>query len=240
MAALSRTQIDHLGNRLRRGLIGDADLRMLDEYRRSFGEAYANVVQSIRQQLHLEPTGRPAKSTSSIIEKLRRESIRLTQVQDIAGCRLIVPDIVEQERVMSSLQALFSKTSIVDRRKNPSHGYRAVHMIVQISKALIEVQIRTEHQHLWAELSEKLADTIDPAIKYGGGTARVRDELASLSDVVAQLDEIEMQVDKITSRLGRTPEQEEGLGMLEEARSGLRDGIRDLILSAEELTGDDP
>jgi putative GTP pyrophosphokinase len=77
---VTKTQIDRLGDRLRKGNVTEADLRLLDLYRRSFVEAYEAVVGSIRQRLGLEPTGRPAKSTTSISEKLRRESIRLTQI----------------------------------------------------------------------------------------------------------------------------------------------------------------
>ena len=79
MSEFSKTQIDRLGDHLRKGSFGEADLRLLDEYRRSFTDAYEIVIGSIREELALEPTGRPAKSTSSISEKLRRESIRLTQ-----------------------------------------------------------------------------------------------------------------------------------------------------------------
>src|SRR6266704_1936073 len=70
------------------------------------------------------------------------KTIRLTQIQDIAGCRIVTPDII-------------------DRRDTPSHGYRAVHVIVRHSGKLVEIQVRTALQHLWAELSEKLADLID-------------------------------------------------------------------------------
>lgn len=76
---VTKTQIDRLGNRLKKGNISEADLRLLDLYRRSFTDAYEIVVGTIRKELGLEPTGRPAKSTTSISEKLRRESIRLTQ-----------------------------------------------------------------------------------------------------------------------------------------------------------------
>jgi putative GTP pyrophosphokinase len=71
---------------------------MLDEYRRSFGSAYDAVVNGIRDNLGLEPTGRPAKSTGAILAKLRRERIRLTQIQDIAGCRIIVDGIADRTR----------------------------------------------------------------------------------------------------------------------------------------------
>ena len=185
---LSRTQIDRLGDRLRRGSLADSDLRLLDQYRRSFGEAYEKVVDAIRNQLQLDPSGRPAKSTSSIIEKLHRESIRLVQVQDIAGCRIIVADRAEQERVVAALRAVLPAASVVDRRANPSYGYRAVHVVAQISGKSVEVQVRTSLQHAWAELSEKLSDLFDPAIKYGGGTDEVREVLVSASELVEQVE----------------------------------------------------
>jgi putative GTP pyrophosphokinase len=110
----SKNQVDRLGKRLRKGNISDDDLRLLDSYRRSFSEVYEFVAGAIRKELALEPTGRPAKSTTSIADKLRLESIRLTQIQDIAGCRLIVADIAQQESVVQSLKSLFEHPTILE------------------------------------------------------------------------------------------------------------------------------
>ena len=126
---MTKTQIDLLGNRLRKGDISEDDLRLLDTFRRSFADAYEEVIATIRNQLALQPTGRPAKSTTSIIEKLRRESIRLSQMQDIAGCRLVLPNMAIQEQVVDGLHHVFSKVVVIDRRQHPSHGYRAIHVI---------------------------------------------------------------------------------------------------------------
>lgn len=191
---LTKTQVDHLGDRLRQGNITEADLRLLDYYRRAFSEEYEAVVEAIRNELNLEPTGRPAKSTTSISDKLRRESIRLTQIQDIAGCRLIVTDIANQESVVQSLTSLFKHTTVNDRREKPSHGYRAVHVIVNSRGKLIEIQVRTELQHLWAELSEKLSDVKDPAIKYGGGDEDFQRMLTVASTAATQLESLETQL----------------------------------------------
>lgn len=185
---------------MRKGSPSEADLRMLDEYRRSFGEAYEKVVGTIREQLNLEPTGRPAKSTSSLIEKLHRESIRLSQVQDIAGCRLVASDILEQEYVVASLQGVWPDASAVDRRINPSYGYRAVHVITKISDKPIEIQVRSSLQHLWAVLSEKFSDAIDPAIKYGGGPAKVRIALDAVTKGVADLEAFKKNIIRIQEK----------------------------------------
>src|SRR3954471_23032236 len=110
---VSKTQIDRLGERLKRGQITEVDLRLLDAYRRTFTPSYEFVVGSIRDKLKLEPTGRPAKSTISIIDKLKRESIRLTQIQDIAGCRIIVDDIAGQDSIVQSLTDLFPQSTVI-------------------------------------------------------------------------------------------------------------------------------
>ena len=118
----SKSQIDRLGDRLKEQQETQEDLRMLDEFRRSFSPAYETVIAAIRDKLRLQPTGRPAKSTSAISEKLKRESIRLTQIQVIAGCRLILSDSLEQDRVVSDLIRVLPAAKVVDRRISPSHG----------------------------------------------------------------------------------------------------------------------
>ena len=187
---VSKTQIDRLGDRLKRGPQTESDLRLLDDFRRSFGEAYEAVVRTIRQRGE-SPTGRLAKSTVSIVKKLRRESIRLSQMQDIAGCRVVVADVVQQEQFVASLITDFPGASVIDRRDNPSYGYRAVHIIAEISGKPIEIQVRSSLQHLWAEFSEKSSDVLDPTIKYGGGTDSWRSSLTKLSKWVTDYENFE-------------------------------------------------
>jgi ppGpp synthetase/RelA/SpoT-type nucleotidyltranferase len=194
--SLSKNQIDALGQRLRKGTVTEEDLRLLDHYRRSFNDAYEAVVTEIRAlaptgidgKSLLEPTGRPAKSTTSIIGKLQRESIRLSQMQDIGGCRLTVEDIDRQDYIVGKIANLFEKVSIVDRRDLPSHGYRAVHLIVNYGRKPIEVQVRTSMQHLWAELSEKFSDLIDSGLKYGSGDEDAARVLEFASDEIRRLE----------------------------------------------------
>lgn len=192
MSLPSKTKLDQLGDRLRRGDAKADDFRLLDSFRRSFTPGYEQVLDTIKRNLASEPTGRPAKSTTSIIEKLQRESIRLTQIQDIAGCRLVVPDASAQEQTVDQLRGALAQVSVVDRRSNPSHGYRAVHVIAIADGKPIEIQVRTLLQHLWAEFSEKLADVIDPAIKYGGGPESAKKLLSVSSESVKQLEELEL------------------------------------------------
>lgn len=81
--------------------------------------------------------------------------------------------------------------NVLDRRVKPSHGYRAVHLIVRESNKPIEVQVRTALQHEWAEMSEKCADMIDQAIKYGGGPPPVRGILDRAAQQVHRIEDAE-------------------------------------------------
>ena len=163
------------------------DLTQLNTYRRSFRISYDSVVDRIRSELDLEVSGRPAKSTAAIVDKLRRGTMRLAQMQDIAGCRIVVPDVTAQGRLVSKLESMF-QVVIVDRRVRSSHGYRAIHVVVRSTEFPVEIQLRTDLQHVWAELSEKLADQFGIALKYGGGPQSIRRTLDAFSDLIADFE----------------------------------------------------
>jgi putative GTP pyrophosphokinase len=212
---------------------------LLDDYRRSFGEAYETVVRTIHQRGEF-PTGRLAKSTVSIVEKLRRESLRLSQMQDIAGCRIVMASILQQEQLVGALKADFPGASVMDRRDNPSHGYRAVHVIVEFSGKAIEIQVRSLLQHLWAEVSEKSSDVLDPTIKYGGGSVSWRNFLTKSSESVALFEEFEKKHalaaaskevadaahEKFKKAVAKLPEQDAPDQELQELRGLLNDRTR--------------
>jgi Region found in RelA / SpoT proteins len=88
------------------------------------------------------------------------------------------------------LLRVFPTTKVIDRRAVPSHGYRAVHVVVNVEGRPIEVQVRTSLQHLWAELSEKVSDIINPAIKYGSGEGLLG--LNKVSYAIAQIEKLEL------------------------------------------------
>lgn len=110
---------------------------------------------------------------------------------------MIVSNISEQQRVVDSLCQLFDDVSVVDRRANPSNGYRAVHVIVNHSGKLVEVQVRTELQHVWAELSEKYSDVIHPGIKYGRGNEQIVQSLLQTSKVISDVEGSEIEIDNL-------------------------------------------
>lgn len=196
MDVLSKSQVDRLGERLKKSAaITDDDLRLLDAYRRSFSVAYDSVIATVREKSGLEPTGRPAKSTEAIIAKLRRESARLSQIQDIAGCRVRVEDVIAQDALVQALCNSIKKTVVHDRRLKPSNGYRAVHVVASVEGKAIEIQVRTQLQHGWAELSERMADVYGIEIKYGRTSeASANDILSKLSQIIPAMELMELLV----------------------------------------------
>ncbi len=220
-----KAQIDKLGERLRSGPVTEADLRQLDEYRLSFGPSYQEVTWVLRERPpQMKPTGRFPKTTRSIIDKLKRESIRLTQIQDIAGCRIVVPRLEDQVLSEAVLEIMFHEANprTIDRRERPSHGYRAVHVIVSIRDRPVEIQLRTALQDLWAQLSEKLSDKFGPAIKYGGGSDEVRKLLTMSSQRIAEIESSEQWLYNLDTDLEYRP----GLAQHMEPMNGNVEDIR--------------
>jgi putative GTP pyrophosphokinase len=193
MREISKAEIDKLGERLRVSPHTETDLRLLDEYKRSYQQTFEITVRILQERL-LRPTVRPSKSNLSIVAKLRRQpKLRLSRMQDIAGCRIVAADIVEQDQIIETLKIDFPRAVLKDRRKEPSHGYRAVHAMAKVAGKIIEIQVRSLLQHLWAELSERAADAIDPEIKYGGGEAGFQQLLQLLSNHITRYENEELE-----------------------------------------------
>ena len=188
--SLSNTQIDRIGHKLRNGRIDAQCLRDLEVFRALYNPAYQHVENTLVHRLGLSITGRPSKSTVAIVEKLKRETIRLNQIQDIAGCRVLVPGLADQDHLVESLSILLNdaQLEIDDKRNAPTNGYRAVHVIAKKFGRPVEIQIRTTLQHAWAEISEKVADAHGHSVKYGVGDAHAILFLSKLSAITSDLD----------------------------------------------------
>jgi ppGpp synthetase/RelA/SpoT-type nucleotidyltranferase len=139
---------------------------------------------------------------------------------------------MEQERVITSLRDAFPSAAVMDRRSKPSYGYRAVHVIANISGKLIEIQVRSSFQHFWAELSEKFSDVFDPTIKYGGGSQKIRELLTRLSSTGSNLERAEKDIAFMEKKIEDQPqlkELRETMVQLKEALAGARDRIMRLL-----------
>lgn len=172
-AGLSKSQIDRLGLRL----VGDdgpsdEDLDLLRQLLLARSEQLDRAEARVREGLDVVPTSR-VKNTETILEKLRRGGgSGLKSLQDLAGMRIVGAfDRRGQDELVERIVAMFiagdRTPKVIDRRAEPMHGYRAVHVIVFPEGEPIEIQVRTEWQHEWAEFFEKLADLVGRGIRYG-------------------------------------------------------------------------
>jgi ppGpp synthetase/RelA/SpoT-type nucleotidyltranferase len=105
---LSNSQITKLGDRLRGGDFSEADLAMLDAFRQIYSEideqAYQLIQSTLASITGWTSTQRKRKTQQSIVDKLRRQpKLRLPQMQDIAGCRIVIEGGSQRANTLSGL-----------------------------------------------------------------------------------------------------------------------------------------
>ena len=203
---LTNSQLNKIGERIRKNSESEDDLRLLDQFRSSFEGAYQEIFNHL-DDLGLKPGGRQGKTTESIRAKLLREKTRLSKMQDIAGCRVEVDHMLDQDLLVDKLKSHWPNSILYDRRITPSSGYRAVHLVVEVFERLVEIQVRTSLQHSWASVTEKLADVYDPQIKYGGGPEFIQKHLQLISTFIAEFESLEREYWE-TRRKSGEPESE--------------------------------
>lgn len=168
MPQFTKSQINKLGERLRKEeLLTSEALEQLQAFRALHDAPLAQAQRQIQEQLRIQAAPR-LKTVGTIIEKLRREKSRLSEMQDIAGLRIVQSmSWNAQTSRVRKLEELFPDSRTIDRRLKPSHGYRAVHVIARVDGFLVEIQVRNVLQNLWAQTMERLADTWGRGIRYG-------------------------------------------------------------------------
>lgn len=122
------------------------------------------------------------KRLSSISHKLDRfPNMKLSQMQDIGGCRAIVKDVAAVRALVEgySTSDIKHKLSTRDDYINspkPS-GYRGIHLVYRYfsdrnntyNDLKIELQIRSQAQHSWATAVEVVGTLIQQALKSSQG-----------------------------------------------------------------------
>lgn len=124
------------------------------------------------------------KRLESILFKLEREpTMRLTQMQDIAGCRAIVGNVSSVDKLVD----IYKKSDLKHKlhhvkdyiRSPKASGYRGVHMIYEYNSDKIktwnglkvELQLRSRLQHVWATAVETVGAFTKQALKSSRGQA---------------------------------------------------------------------
>lgn len=179
---VSKSQVDKAGRILAEAADPDiADLAsqsaIVDEWRASHGNALLWVAESLQERARRVcrevAVGQRLKRKPQIVAKLRRSNTRLAQMQDIGGCRAILPsttEVAELSRRMTRPSQYYGIGHLADYREEArATGYRALHVVVIREDRQIEVQLRTLRQQAWAEAVERASNRSGFNLKAGEG-----------------------------------------------------------------------
>ena len=186
----SNKQINKIGKKFRDSIFDEKDVLFLDNYRKLYNEQIINyshqISSKIKDELNKFVLVGRLKRIYSIIRKLQRKSnygMDLTRMSDIAGIRVIVKNIEDQEKVLRIITQNFNPEKIYDYRKD-ERLYRSIHVIIKKNEKLIEVQVRTLAQQTWADESESFGEQA----KYGKFNDDIGSYLKLLKNVTLDID----------------------------------------------------
>ena len=124
------------------------------------------------------------KRLSSIALKLERfPNMTLSQMQDIAGCRAIIARTTHVRKLVRAYKNSSLKHVLVmedDYIRSPKEsGYRGVHLVwkynsdkrSEYNNLKIEMQLRSQIQHIWATAVETVGTFTQQALKSSRGEA---------------------------------------------------------------------
>jgi ppGpp synthetase/RelA/SpoT-type nucleotidyltranferase len=148
------------------------------------------------------------KRVPSIITKLQRKyngrppTMKLSQMQDIGGCRAVlsnvnlVKQLCDQYYLKGDLK--HKRVGLKDYIQNPKNdGYRGIHIIYryfsdkgksEYNGLLVEIQIRSKLQHLWATAIETVDFYTRQAIKSSEGEEEWIEFFRLVSSAFARLE----------------------------------------------------
>src|SRR3989338_9594722 len=126
--------------------------------------------------------------------------MKLYQIQDIGGCRSVLPTVQLVKKCYNDYKkrkiahALLWEKDYIQHPK--SDGYRSIHLIYKFNSnkykeyngLLIEVQIRSRLQHLWATAVETAGCFTKQAIKSNQGDPNWSEFFRLVSSVFANIE----------------------------------------------------
>ncbi len=205
----TKTQINNAAQSLRKQNLSGTErrtaLNIIDNWRASHAYPlhvfYLNLRRQVTSRSDILVVER-LKRLDSIISKIERESgMQLYRMQDLGGCRMVVPsledvykysNVLKESRIRHELK---KENDYIDSPKKS--GYRSLHLIYRFYTdapgkeifnqypMLIELQYRTHLQHIWATAVETYGLFTKQAIKSGKGSEEIKRFFALVSSLFA-------------------------------------------------------
>lgn len=137
------------------------------------------------------------KRKPQILRKLRRLSVRLTQLQDIGGCRIIVESNSDVNELITFIERRLKSQPGYELVRSTDYrelgrditGYRAYHLILQIDGYFLELQLRSKIQHYWSESIERTSVIYGYHLKEQEGDQVVINYFKAFSDSLHTLEQ---------------------------------------------------
>lgn len=203
----SKSQINKAGKLLSNPNITKEDrdfaLPILNNWRSSHAYPLQTIANKLRRDNPNALVVQRLKRLESIIGKLQRyPTMQLYKMQDLGGCRVIVNSIGEIYKSLnnykhSSVRHILKREN--DYIQNPKEsGYRGYHAIYQYQSdktetynknMFIEIQFRTELQHLWATAVEMMGIYTKTSLKSSIGDKDILRYFTLVSSIFAKTEE---------------------------------------------------
>lgn len=185
MPDLSASQVNKAGKRIRRHLRGEPvpleqlslAFDILVAFRAEHARPLTGANMGLRSAVQAEglpiQVSQRLKRVPTMIDKLRRQpTLPLSRMQDVGGCRAVVPNLASlrsvQERLTNRPTRARSLISVDDYVTTPrASGYRGVHVVMNYLGRSVEIQLRTPYMHRWALEVERLTDRYGEDYKAG-------------------------------------------------------------------------
>ena len=239
---VSKKELNRISKRIVENTDTIEDLQKLSDFRAEHSKIIKSFVWSLRsiinnKKIKLSNRNRiiisqRLKRLPSIIGKLKRfPELRLSRMQDLAGARVILPNIKDTEEVANYLKNKVYKQKdknnfLFVREKNyilepKEDGYRSIHQIFkyqgkkesQLEGYQIELQIRTRLQHQWATSVEIIDSIKQQSLKTGGGDAYYR-EFFKLSSKLMEYIEFKKDMNEISDKIKRLSDLDKEFNIL--------------------------
>lgn len=197
----SKTKIDRAGEVLKNKASAPEDiakaLDILSSWRAYHAiplDTFATVLrQRIKKISDRAFVAQRLKRTPSILLKLlNHKTMRLSAMQDIGGLRAVlettedVYKLLDSYKKSKSKHSLFSQDDYIETPKKD--GYRSIHLVYKLAKApnlFLEIQLRSQLQHIWATGVEVFGTLQNSSFKSGHGSKKWLEFFSLLSSIFA-------------------------------------------------------
>lgn len=129
------------------------------------------------------------KRVPRIVRKLvRMDKTMLARLEDIGGCRVVVRDAEDMDRLCRRIRKNWASDFTREPRDYIAYpkdiGYRARHFVVKRDDRAVEVQVRTVGQQRWADAVESLDARRNLNLKDGQGPESLLENFAIAGEVI--------------------------------------------------------